>query len=315
MVKVLVLGATGNQGSATVRALLASEQKHSIRALVRDASSEKAKALAAQGVEVLEGGDWDKDVASLAKAMAGVEAVFFISNFNPVDTETEVRGATNIVDAAKRSGTVNHVVYSTVGSIDRYKELPGLDSIPFFANYWEAKAKGEDLVRKGGFAYYTLLRPVEFMSNWTDARMASFQYPDLIKEGVLRTAFPASQIMPEISPDDIGRVAAAAIEQPATFASGGPTRELHVAGELLTLADLVAQLGEVAGKKLRVSTYSPEEAEAVAKTNILVAGQIARRDWKALARPADDFGLGFSSFREYLEKHRDEVRELYKNVP
>ncbi|KAI0883362.1 NAD(P)-binding protein [Annulohypoxylon maeteangense] len=314
MVKVLILSATGNQGSATLRALQASKQKHSIRALVRDASSEKAKALVAQGVEVLEGGDWDKDVASLEKAVAGIEAVFFISNFFPGDTETEVRGATNIIEAAKRSGTVNHVIYSTVGGIDYYKELPGLDTIPFFLNYWESKTKGEELVRTGGFAYYTLLRPVEFMSNWTVAKMAGFQYPDLIKDGVLHTAFPESQIMAEISPDDIGRTAAAAIEAPGTFA-GGPTRELHLAGELLALKDIVAQLSEVTGKKLSVYTYSDEEAVEAAKTNLLIAGQISRRDWKGMARPAEDFGLGFSTFREYLEKHREEVRELYKNVP
>ncbi|KAI1457764.1 NAD(P)-binding protein [Annulohypoxylon moriforme] len=314
MVKVLVLGATGNQGGATIRALQASEQKHSIRALVRDASSEKAKALVAQGVEVLQGGDWDKDVAALEKAIAGVEVVFFISAFSFTDSEAEVRGSTNIVDIAKRSGTVNHVIYSTVGGIDYYKELPGLDTIPFFKNYWESKAKGEELVRTAGFKYYTLLRPVEFMSNWTDARGASFQYPDLIKEGVWHTAFPESQILSEISPDDIGRTAAAAIDAPDTFA-GGPARELHVAAELLTVKEAVAHLSEVTGKKMSVYTYSDEEAKEAAKKNVLIAGQIARRDWKALARPANDFGLGFSTFREYLEKHKDEVRELYKNAP
>ena len=97
MVKVLILGATGNQGGATIRALQASGQKHEIRALVRDASSEKAKALAAQGVEIIQGGDWDKDAASIEKAVAGMEAVFFISAFDMEDTEAEVRGSRNIV--------------------------------------------------------------------------------------------------------------------------------------------------------------------------------------------------------------------------
>ncbi|KAI1448469.1 NAD(P)-binding protein [Annulohypoxylon stygium] len=313
MVKVLVLGATGNQGGSTISALQASGQKHEIRALVRDASSEKAKALAAQGVEILQGGDWDKDVASIEKAVSGMEVVFFISAFNLNDTEAEVRGANNIIEAAKRSGTVNHVIYSTVGGIEYWKELPNLDSMPFFVNYWSAKARGEELVREAGFKHYTLLRPTEFMSNYTIERMANFQHPDLVKEGVWHTAFPEDHVLSMISPDDIGRTAAAAIENPETFA-GGPTRELHLAGELLTVKDTIRHLSEVTGKKLSVYTFKKEEEADAIKKNIVIAGQISRRDWKAPAQPANDFGLGFSTFREWLEKNKDEVRELYKNV-
>ncbi|KAI1094503.1 NAD(P)-binding protein [Rostrohypoxylon terebratum] len=313
MVKVLVLGATGTQGGSTVRALQASNQKHEIRALVRDASSEKAKELAAQGVEIMQGGDWDKDVASIEKAVAGMEAVFFISAFDLQDTEAEVRGARNIVEAAKRSGTVSHVLYSTVGGIEYFKELPGLDSMPFFVNYWTAKAKGEELVREAGFKNYTLLRPTEFMSNYTVERMANFQHPDLFREGVWHTAFPEDHVLSMISPDDIGRTAAAAIENPDTFA-GGPTRELHLAGELLTVREVIRHLSEVTGKKLGVYTFKKEEEEEAVKKNIVVAGQISRRDWKAPAQPANDYGLRFSTFREWLEKNKDELRELYKNV-
>ncbi|KAI1107209.1 NAD(P)-binding protein [Jackrogersella minutella] len=314
MAKVLVLSATGKQGSATVRALLSSSQKHSIRALVRDASSEKAKALVAQGVEVLQGGDWDKDVASLEKATAGVEVVFFISNPNLTDWDAEVRSATNIVDVAKRAGTVKHVVYSTVAGMDRYQEIPGLDALPFFRNYWDSKAKGEELVKAGGFAHYTILRPTEFMSNWTDRATITFQMPDLLSEGVWHTALPESFKLTEIDPHDIGRLAAAAIDAPATFA-GGPSRVLYVAGELLTVGELLAQLSAAAGKKLAISTYTPEEAKKVAEKNPVVAGQLARLEWQASPKPANDYGLGFRTFRDHLKAHKDEVVELYKHLP
>lgn len=140
MVKVLVLGATGQQGNATARALLSSG-KNALRAYVRDVSSAKAKELAALGAEIIQGGDWDKDVAALDKAFAGVEAVFFISNPSFVDFDAEVKGATNIVEAAKRAGTVNHIVYSTVASVENYEDLPGLDKNPFFRNYWVSKGE------------------------------------------------------------------------------------------------------------------------------------------------------------------------------
>ena len=50
---IAVVGATGAQGGGVVRAILADRSGgFSARALVRDAGSDKAKALAAQGVQV-----------------------------------------------------------------------------------------------------------------------------------------------------------------------------------------------------------------------------------------------------------------------
>ncbi|OTA66800.1 NAD dependent epimerase/dehydratase [Hypoxylon sp. EC38] len=304
MVKVLVLGATGQQGSATARALLSSG-KNAVRAYVRDGSSPKAKELAALGAEIVEGGDWDKDVAALDKALAGVEAVFFISNPNFKDLEAEVKAATNIVEAAKRAGTVNHIVYSTVAGVENYEDLPGLDANPVFRNYWESKAKGEELVKNAGFAHYTILRPTEFMSNWTREKMAMFQIPDLVKEGVWHTAMPPSFILSEIDTEDIG---------PDTFV-GGPNRILKLTGERLTVADLIAQLGEAIGKKLSIYTYTPEEAEEAAKKNPVVAGQLTRLAKQEGLKPLDHYGLKFTTFKEHLANHLDEVKELYKNVP
>ncbi|KAI1410129.1 NAD(P)-binding protein [Hypoxylon sp. FL1857] len=314
MVKVLVLSATGQQGNATARALLSSDKGHSVRAYVRDASSARAKELAALGAELVEGGDWDKDVASLDKAFVGIEALFFISNPSFTDLTAEVKGATNIVEAAKRAGTVNHIVYSTVAGIDTYKDLPNLDASPVFRNYWESKAKGEELVKNAGLAHYTLLRPTEFMSNWTREKMALFQVPDLVKEGVWHTAMPPSFILSEIDTDDIGRVAAAAIEAPDTF-GGGPNRALKLTGERLTVAELIAQLSEATGKKLSIYTYTPEEAEEAAKKNPAVAGQLTRLAKQEGLQPLEQWGLKFNTFKEHLANHLDEVRELYKNAP
>ncbi|KAI2639920.1 NAD(P)-binding protein [Hypomontagnella submonticulosa] len=315
MVKVLVLSATGKQGGATTRALLSSsKEKHSVRVLLRDPSSAKAKALAEAGAEVLQGGDYDKDVEALDRAFAGVEALFFVSLPSFTDDTAEVRGATNIIEAAKRAGTVRHVVYSTVAGADYYRELPNWDKNEFLVKYWTAKEKGEQLVKTGGFEHYTILRPTEFMSNYTLLETISFQYPTFYKTGVLTTALPESFPMCAIDDDDIGRTAAASIEAPATF-TGTKNRELTLIGEVLPLKDLVAQLGEAVGKKLSISVYARAEAEELAKTNPIVGGQLARIDWKYKDEVANDFGLGFRSFRDHLAAHRERVRELYKDVP
>ncbi|KAI0115355.1 NAD(P)-binding protein [Daldinia grandis] len=321
MVKVLVLAATGKQGGATVRALLApqspppppQQQQHTVRVLVRNASSPQAQALASLGAEVVVGGDWATDAAALDRAFAGgIEAVFFPSIPSFTDRAVELQGATNVVEAARRAGTVRHVLYSSVGGLEKYRTFKGWDSTPFFANYWIAKAKTEDLVRKGGFEHYTILRPTEFMSNYT-GEMAHFQVPDLLKEGILHTALPPSFPLSLIDVDDIGRAAAAALASPATFAAG--RREVHVTGEILTLGDVVAQLGAALGKKLGVSTWTREQALEALKTREIVAGQLMRLDSDWPNPPPDDFGLGFKTFRRHLEEHRGEVEELYKGVP
>ena len=66
---VLVTGATGNQGGAVTDALLEREMK--VRALVRDPSSSKAAALAARGVELVQG-DLDQQNTVEAAAISPV---------------------------------------------------------------------------------------------------------------------------------------------------------------------------------------------------------------------------------------------------
>jgi uncharacterized protein YbjT (DUF2867 family) len=61
---IAVHGATGMQGGSVVKSLLKSEWK--VRAITRNISSDSAKALAAEGVEVV-AANFD-DEASLAKA-------------------------------------------------------------------------------------------------------------------------------------------------------------------------------------------------------------------------------------------------------
>ena len=64
---ILITGATGHQGGATLQHLRG--KGFHLRAMTRKPGSDKAKALAAEGVEVVEG-DLD-DAASLGRALAG----------------------------------------------------------------------------------------------------------------------------------------------------------------------------------------------------------------------------------------------------
>src|SRR6185295_10274656 len=73
---ILVTGATGQQGGAVARELLA--HGHKVRAMTRRPDGESAKILAALGAEIV-AADLD-DARSLEQALAGVWGVFAVQN-------------------------------------------------------------------------------------------------------------------------------------------------------------------------------------------------------------------------------------------
>src|SRR5215469_16631466 len=147
---ILVAGATGRQGGSVVRHLL--ERQLTVRALVRDPQSDRAKALARQGIEIAQG-DMD-DLASLQKAMAGARGVYSVQDYFTVGAAREVREGKNMADAALDAG-VEHFVFSSVGGAERNS------GITHFETKWEI----EKHIRKLGLPA-TMIRPVGFMENY-----------------------------------------------------------------------------------------------------------------------------------------------------
>src|SRR5664279_2007165 len=108
-----VIGATGQQGGATARALLAAGA--GVRALVRDVGAETARALAAEGAKLARADI--ENPATLRAAFDGVAGVFAVTTpYTGVGAETQHGIA--IADAAKAAGAP-HLVYSSVGGADR----------------------------------------------------------------------------------------------------------------------------------------------------------------------------------------------------
>ncbi|KAF7314897.1 NmrA domain-containing protein [Mycena indigotica] len=120
---VSVFGATGQQGSAVVKALL-KDGTFSPRAIARNPNSEAAKALTSQGVEVVQGDAQDK--ASLVQALKGSEAVFAMTApiIPPGPTThppNEWSAGKNIVDAAQEVG-VKFLIWTGMPSIARISD-------------------------------------------------------------------------------------------------------------------------------------------------------------------------------------------------
>lgn len=220
---VLVTGATGSQGGGVARELLAKGWR--IRALTRRPDSDKARALATAGAEVV-AGDLD-DLPSVRSALAGVWGVWSVQNTWEAGVEREEAQGKALATAAREAG-VQHFVYSSVGSAHRNT------GVPHFENKWRI----EGTVRALRFPSHAVLRPVFFMEN-------------LLGSGFLQGDRLVAALAPEtrlqmVAVADIGRYGAMLFER-ADEMNGAA---VDLAGDALTLPEAAAKLSKALGRPL-----------------------------------------------------------------
>lgn len=113
---ILITGANGELGTATIDHLMESNPKQNVAGLVR--SAEKGREIAGKGVELRIGDYLDKP--TLDRAMEGVDTLLLISSSS---FEQRVKQHENVVKAAKKAD-VNHIVYTSM--LQAHKELSPL---------------------------------------------------------------------------------------------------------------------------------------------------------------------------------------------
>ena len=231
---ILVTGATGQQGGAVARALLAKGQQ--VRVMTRH--PEKAASLAKAGAEVVQGDLTNQ--AILQMALRGVDGVFAMSTPFEEGMEAEVRQGIMLADAAKQAG-ITHYVYTSVGSAHRNTGIPHFDS----------KWKVEQHIRQIGLPA-TILRPVWFMENFTTVAKPS-------AEGVLMLPMKPARKLAMVALKDIGEFGAAAFLRPNDFLG----QAIDLAGDELTMSETAAQLTHAMGRPIRFQEFPMEQAEAV----------------------------------------------------
>src|SRR6516164_1242744 len=138
---IAVVGASGQQGGAVVRALRASGQ-FKIRALTRDPA--KHPRLADEVVAA----DLNRP-ETLKAAFAGAHGVFLVTNAWEAGRD-ESRQARAAVNAAKDAG-VQHFIWSTLPDVETISG--GAIDVPHFTD----KASVERVVREAAFAYHTFV--------------------------------------------------------------------------------------------------------------------------------------------------------------
>jgi uncharacterized protein YbjT (DUF2867 family) len=148
---IAVVGATGQQGGAVLRALQAGKQ-FKVRALTRN--TVKHRGLADEVVEA----DLSRP-ETLRSAFSGAYGVFLVTNFQEHGTR-ELQHATAAVTAAKDTG-VKHFIWSTLPDAEAISK--GKLHVPHFSG----KAKVDRIVREAGFANHTFVIAPFYYQNLT----------------------------------------------------------------------------------------------------------------------------------------------------
>jgi uncharacterized protein YbjT (DUF2867 family) len=278
---VVVMGATGAQGGGLVRAILRDKTgPFTARAITRNASSEKARALADLGAQVVEA-DLDAP-ASLDRAFAGAYGAycvtFYWAHFSP---EKETAHARSMAEAAKRAA-LQHVVWSTLEDVRKFVPLDD-DRMPTLRDKYKVPhfdGKGES------DHFFTDLRlPTTFS-------LPSFYWENLIyfgagpkrgPDGKLAITFPLGDTkLAGIASEDIGKCVYGMFTQGDEYIG----KRVGLAGEHLTCNEMAAKLTRALGREVRYNAVTPEQ-------------------YRSFGFPgADDLGNMFQFYRDFEEVNR-----------
>lgn len=221
-----VVGATGQQGAAATRALLA--RGANVRALVRDPEKPAARALRDLGADL-----WRADLdspSSVVTALEGVTSAFAMTTYSDDrGVAGEVEHGRNLTDAAATAG-LPRLVYSSVGGVERNTGIP----------HFESKREVElYMLDRLSVAF---VRPTFFMENLTRAAADTDDAEIVVR-------FPLAGDIPlqMVSVRDIGEIGAALVLDPAIISTEG----IEIAGDELTMNDVADAIGRHRGKPAR----------------------------------------------------------------
>lgn len=223
--RVLVTGATGQQGGSLARVLL--RRGHRVRAMTRTPEGPKAAELRKAGVEVVAGDLGSR--SSVEAAAKGMDVAYIVATPYEQGPEAEARWGKTGVEAARAAG-VPYIVYSSVSDADRQTGIPHFDS----------KFEVEETLRGLGVDY-AIVAPVFFMENfyapWTAAGFS---------KGVLTMGVAPDRTLQLISLPEIAEFVTLAVEQRDAFRG----KRVNIASDELTPVAMAQHISEAARAKL-----------------------------------------------------------------
>ena len=252
---ITVFGATGAQGGGLVRSILNDKNgEFAARAVTRNINSEKAKALAALGAEVV-AGDVD-DADSVDKALEGAYGAYFVTFFwNHFSPEIEFAQAQTFANAAKKAG-LKHAIWSTLEDTREFVPLHD-DRMPtikekYKVPHFDAKGEADKFFIEAGVPT-TFLYPSFYWENFIYFGAG----PKKAADGKLHLTLPIGNAkMGGIAAEDIGKSAYGIFKKGKEMIG----KKVGLAGEQLTGEEMAAELSKVLGQpviynKIPASVY------------------------------------------------------------
>jgi uncharacterized protein YbjT (DUF2867 family) len=220
--------------------------------LTRDPNSDKAKALAKLGADVV-AADVD-DVQTLMRAFQGAYGVYAVTFFwNHFSPDKELASAAAMAEAAKHAG-VQHVIWSTLEdtrrwvplSDNRMPTLMGKYKVPHF----DAKGEADHLFTDRAVPTTFLLTSF-YWDNFIYFGMG----PKKGADGKLAITFPmGDKKLPGIAAEDIGRCAYGIFKKGSDLIG----RTVGIAGEHLTGSQMAAAFSKALGQEVGYNAVYPD---------------------------------------------------------
>ncbi len=250
---IAVFGATGAQGGGVARAILNdSNSEFAVRAITRNSQSDKAKALAAMGAEVVAADIDDKQ--SLKHALDGAYGAYFVTFFwDHFSPEKEYEEARNLAEAAKEAG-LKHAIWSTLEDTrkwiplddDRMPTLQGKYKVP----HLDAKGEADQLFTDLGVPV-TFLRTSFYWDNFIYFGLGPKKGPD----NKLYLTLPMdNKKLAGIAAEDIGKCAYGIFKKGDELIG----KTIGVAGEQLTGQEMTEALSKALGQEVLYNNVTPE---------------------------------------------------------
>ncbi|KAG8986478.1 hypothetical protein FRB95_007856 [Tulasnella sp. JGI-2019a] len=258
---VVVVGATGNQGSSVIQALLESNKPYRVRGFTRDTSKPVSKELASQGVEMVAIEPKIGNKEQVLNEFKGANVVFALTLTDWKEPSKELTEGKMFVDAAKEA-KVSLFVWS---GIQNMTEVTGGKYT--HVTHFDVKQEVTQYLR-ASCLHFVSVEPGSFMENYT-THSAPKKHADG-ESFVIYGVNPPDSVVPLINTKhDYGLFVRKAIEAP------GKQDEIFAHGEVISLAAMAERLSETTGKKVTYMQIS-HAAFMAALTSRGFSNEIAR---------------------------------------
>jgi uncharacterized protein YbjT (DUF2867 family) len=292
--RVLVVGATGQLGSAIARKLMASGIK--VRALARNADKLAQFAPQAETVAI----DL-RDVPKLNAACRGVDHIVSTANNNlgkgpNSPTRIDLSNHQNLCAAARNAG-VKKLMYVSARGVTQ--DAP----VDIFRIKWYI----EDAIRRSGVPF-VMLRPSAFMETWVDEVIAK----GIREQGVATLFGDGNNVMNYIAIEDVAEFAVKIVSRPEVVneavEAGGPSNVSQN-----QLASLIERRLKSSGKRRHVPVIAMRLLPPIVRPFNEVAARLMTFGLYAATVPqsfpgwktsADRFDVAPRTVESYIEQMR-----------